>query len=158
MCIKKIKSWFKRKPSPTPITTPQHSMNIEEFVKASLVGIMSGIRGAQKEYGKSNSAYAPLISPAWAPPLTDLGGGTKGHADKIYDLEFDLAVTIDESSSSKFEGASGIKVAGLYAGDLGVSGESTGSHSTVSRIHFKIPVRYPLAKLNKPDWDADPAD
>jgi len=157
MCIKKIKSWFKKKTS-TPIITPQHSINIEEFVKASLVGIMSGIRGAQKEYQKNNSAYAPLISPAWAPPLSDLGGGTKGHADKIYDLEFDLAVTIDESSSSKFSGTSGIKVAGLYAGDLGVSGESKGSQSTVSRIRFKIPVRYPLAKLNAPDWNADSAD
>jgi len=87
-----------------------------------------------------------------------LGGATKGYADKIYDLEFDLAVTIQKSSSSKFTGASEIKVAGLYTGDLGVSGESTGGHSTVSRIRFKIPVRYPLAKLNKPDWDAEPTD
>jgi hypothetical protein len=154
MCFKKIKSWFKKKSSAhTPI--PHHSINIEEFVKASIVGIMSGIRGAQKEYQKDNTAYAPLISPSSAPPLIDIGGGTKGYADKIYDLEFDLAVTIDESSSSKFTGASGIKVAGLYTGDLGISGESTGGHSTVSRIRFKIPVRYPLAKLNKPDWNAE---
>ncbi len=157
MCIDKIKSWFKKKTT-RPINTPQYSINIEEFVKASLVGIMSGIRGAQKEYQKSNSAYAPLISPAFAPPLSDLGGGTKGHADKIYDLEFDLAVTVDESSSSKFSGTAEIKVAGLNTVGLGVSSESKGSQSTVSRIRFKIPVRYPLAKFNAPDWNADSTD
>lgn len=46
---------------------------------------MSGIRGAQKEFLKDNSAYAPLISPE--------------NSNKIHDLEFDLAVTIDDSSS-----------------------------------------------------------
>lgn len=157
MCFKKIKAWFKKKNS-APIPILHHSINIEEFVKASLVGIMSGIRGAQKEYQKNNSAYAPLISPSSTPPLSDISGGTKGCADKIYDLEFDLAVTIDESFSSKFTGASGIKVAGLYAGELGGVGESTGGHSTASRIRFKIPVRYPLAKLNTPDWNTEITD
>lgn len=76
MCIKKIKSWFKKKSQPSTDIAPlsPRSINIEEFVKSSVVGIMSGIRGAQKEYQEANSAYAPLICPAWGPALSDIAG------------------------------------------------------------------------------------
>jgi hypothetical protein len=154
MCFKKFVSWFKKKPSETFTTPP--SLNIEEFVQASLVGITSGIRGAQEKYRNENSAYASLICPAWAPITSNLGGGTKGHADKIHDIEFDLAVTVDESSSAKCNGRAAIKVTGLYGGDLGFSSESMGSHSTLSRIRFKIPIRYPLAMPSKADFDKAP--
>jgi hypothetical protein len=156
MCFRKFFSWLKTKDSKKTINEPHPpiSMGIEAFVQASIVGIMSGIRGAQKEYSKGNSAYDPLICPAWKPPTSDLGGSTRGYADQVYELEFDLAVTITETTSSKAEGKAGVKVVGLYAGDIGCSAESVGAHSTISRIRFKIPVRYPLAKLGKAEWDA----
>lgn len=128
-------------------------MEIQEFVQTSIVGVMSGIRGAQNEYSNGNSAYDPLICPAWEPPTTDAGGSTRGHADKIHELEFDLAVTITESTSSRAGGKAGIKVIGLSSVDLGISAQSNGSHSTISRIRFKIPVRYPLAKFGPPKWN-----
>lgn len=92
MCLKKIFSWFRSKNDPreTSCSPAPPMMNIEEFVQASIVGIMSGIRSAQKEYAQGNSAFDPLISPAWAPSTSDLGGSSKGHADKIHELEFDL--------------------------------------------------------------------
>jgi hypothetical protein len=64
-------------------------MAIEDFVYMSIRGIMTGIQKAQQEYSGENSAFAPLICPAWAPPLSDIGGSAKGHADKIHDLEQD---------------------------------------------------------------------
>jgi len=111
---------------------------------------MSGIQGAQKKYLKENSAFVPLICPAWLPfPL----GSTKGHSDKIYELEFDLAVTLTENSSSKAEGKIGLAVVGVYEGKLGCSAESAGSRESINRMRFKIPIRYPLAEVKKPEYN-----
>jgi len=155
MCIKKILAKLKQKDGRnTELRSPiPASMDIQEFVKASLIGIMSGIQEAQKEYSGRNSAYDPLICPASAPPLSDIGGGTKGHADKVHEIEFNLAITVTESSSSKAHGSAGVKVIGVYSGEMGAAAEASGTHSTLSRIRFTIPVRYPLIKVGKPDWN-----
>lgn len=145
-------SWLKKKNANHPQKQPA-SMDIQEFVRSSIIGIMSGIQDAQNEFGQGNSAFAPLICPAWGPPLSDIGGSAKGHADKIHELEFDLAITVTEASSAKANGTTKVEVIGVYAGELGCSTDSSGKQSTISRIRFKIPVRYPLAKLTKPDWN-----
>jgi hypothetical protein len=155
MCFKKIWGFFRRKDvlsAGSPSAGPQ-TMNIEEFVQASMIGIMSGIRGAQKEYAEGNSAYDPIISPAWAPSTSDIGGSTRGHADKIHEFEFDLAITVSGSSALKTEGKAGVIVVGLSQADIGYAGMSEEAHAMISRIRFKIPVRYPLAKLGMPVWD-----
>lgn len=149
--MKKLFSWFRRKECKNP--PPQVSMEIPDFVHAALVGIISGIQRAQQEHVDGNSAFDPLICPAWGPPLSDLGGSAKGHADKIHEIEFDLAVTITSTSSSKAGGKAGSRVIGVYTGELECSAESAGTHSSISRMKFKVPVRYPLAKLGKPDWN-----
>lgn len=145
-------SWFKSKKQNIEIPCP-HSMDIQEFVKASIIGIMSGIKEAQKEYDLGNSALDPLICPAWGPPLSENGGSAKGHADKIHELAFDLAITVSEASSAKAKGSGKVQVIGVYSGELGCKAESSGIQSTISRISFKVPVRYPLAILGKPEWN-----
>ena len=147
-----IFSWFKRKKQNISSSSLPASMGIQEFVKASIIGIMSGIKEAQKEYDKGNSAFDPIICPAWGPPISDIGGSAKGHADKIHELEFDLAITITEASSTKANGSARVKVIGVYSGELGCLAESTGTQSTISRIRFNVPIRYPLTKLGKPNW------
>lgn len=156
MCIGWLCSLLRRKEKikSIPVTA---SMNIEEFVQASIVGIMSGIRGAQKEYSQGNSAFDPLICPAWRPPVSDLGGSASGYADKVYELEFDLAITTTATttatSSSSAEVKAVVKVIGMYTGNIGISAKSEDFHSMTSRMRFKIPVRYPLSSLGKPDWN-----
>lgn len=123
-------SWLKKKNHKS--SKPPVSMDIQEFVKSSLIGVMAGIRDAQNEFSQANSAFAPLICPAWGPPLSDISGGTKGHADKIHELEFDLAITITESSSAKANGAAKVEVIGVYAGELGCSADSSGEQGLVA--------------------------
>jgi hypothetical protein len=120
-------------------------LGIKEFVRDSIVGIASAIQEAQEKYSEENSAFAPLICPAWLPE-----GSMRGHSDKIYEIEFDLAVTLTESSSSNAEGKISLAVTGLYEGKLGCSTESGGSHELINRIRFKIPIRYPLAAVKHP--------
>ena len=156
LCKKKCswfnpKTWFKSKNSKkTGVHNPPPvSMNIQTFMQASIVGIVSGIRGAQEEYLNENSAFAPLICPAWLPE-----GSSRGHSDKIHELEFDLAVTLTETSSSKVEGKAGITIVGVYEAGGGVSAASDESHAAVNRIRFKIPIRYPLMEVEKPDYNS----
>lgn len=135
------------------VATPTSSapMAIEDFVYMSIRGIMTGIQEAQQEYSDENSAFAPLICPAWAPPLSDIGGSAKGHADKIHDLEFDLAITVKAGTVAGGKAEIGV-IAGVEGKLLGTL-ENHNDQATINRIRFKIPVRYPLAKLGKPDWN-----
>ncbi len=146
-------SWVRRKKC-NPIPQPPVSMNIQEFIETSIVEIMSGIQSAQKKYSEGNSAFAPIICPAWKPPTSDLSGGLAGFSDKIYELEFDLAITVAEASSANCSGTAKTRFIGVCSGELGYEAESSGTQSTISRVRFKIPIRYPLDKLSKPDWGA----
>jgi hypothetical protein len=56
----------------------------------------------------------------------------------LEDLEFDIAVTIEETKSG--EGGAGIKVWSL---EMGAKGEASRSNQQVPRIRFKIPIVYP---------------
>lgn len=75
--------------------------------------------------------------------LSDLGGIAKVHADKIHEIEFGLAVTVTSKSSSKTGGKTGSQVVGYILGELECSAESSGTLSSISRMKFKVPVRYP---------------
>lgn len=132
-------------------STSSAPMAIEDFVYMSIRGIMTGIQKAQQEYSGENSAFAPLICPAWAPPLSDIGGSAKGHADKIHDLEFDLAITVKAGTVAGGKAEIGV-IAGVEGKLLGTL-ENHNDQATINRIRFKIPVRYPLAELGKPDWN-----
>jgi hypothetical protein len=131
--------------------TSSAPMAIEDFVYMSIRGIMTGIQKAQQEYSGENSAFAPLICPAWAPPLSDIGGSAKGHADKIHDLEFDLAITVKAGTVAGGKAEIGV-IAGVEGKLLGTL-ENHNDQATINRIRFKIPIRYPLAELGKPDWN-----
>lgn len=147
---KLFSKFFGTKSETTP--TSLAPMAIDDFVYMSIQGIMTGIQKAQQEYSGENSAFAPLICPAWAPPLSDIGGSAKGHADKIHDLEFDLAITVKAGTIAGGKAVIGV-IAGVQGKLIG-SLENHNDQATVNRIRFKIPVRYPLAELGRPDWNS----
>lgn len=109
MIFKNFFSFLKRKNN-KKTDSQNHTlayMDIHTFVQESIIGIVSGIQDAQKEYLKENSAFAPLICPAWLSHSS-----YEGHSDKIHELKFDLAVTLTETSSSTVQGKVGITVVG----------------------------------------------
>ncbi len=103
------------------------SMDLELFVSATLVQIVTGVANAQQQIG-------------------DLGGNTK--INPIVDMasyttptpvQFDVAVTV--SGSTEASGKAGRKIASIV--DVGGGGGATHSTEAVSRIRFSVAVSMP---------------
>ena len=111
-------------------------MDLEEFVKNSIVQIMRGIQSSQKAWNTKSSGYG-VISPAW--------DGPDDFRNRTQDVKCDVAVTA--ASKNEGGGDGGIKVIALVdiPGKFSHSVES----STVSRISFSIPILPPTTVVEK---------
>ncbi|MBI4136393.1 MAG: hypothetical protein HY481_02515 [Candidatus Vogelbacteria bacterium] len=101
-------------------------MELEEFIKKTLVGIAVGIRGANKEIGRSGDTFK--IEPvSWYEKRTD---GC---------IEFDIAVAV--SDEDKKGGGAGLKVL-----SIGIDGkrEHSISNQVTSRIKFRVAPSYQI--------------
>lgn len=96
-------------------------MDLEKFIKETLVGIRNGVIGANSEITKNGGSGSKHFSVG---PLV----GEKQNA-----ITFDIAVTV--SNQSKKKGGASLKVADIgFGGKL--SGESKDEH--ISRIKFSV--------------------
>lgn len=110
-------------------------MELEEFVKSSLVQIMKGIMSAQKEWATTSSGYG-VISPAW--------DGPDDFRNRTQEVKFDVAVT--GASKTEGGGAGGIKVVAL---DISGKIDRSAEKSIVSRISFSVPILPPTTVIEK---------
>lgn len=111
-------------------------MELQEFIKQSIVQIINGVIDAQKEVVDKGAS----INPSGLHLKNDQ---VKGHAitndgNVTQHIEFDVAVTTTEGTGTK--GGIGV-VAGVLA--LGSQGQSSESTQAVSRLKFTIPVLLP---------------
>ena len=113
-------------------------MQLREFIKASLLDVMGGIKDAQSEWHASTQGNG-AINPAW-------GGVDEKHAREV---AFDIAVTVEAGSEGK--GSAGIKVWGL-----GVDGalSDTKKNSSVSRIQFAVSYIAPVIEIERTAWSS----
>lgn len=111
-------------------------MELEEFIKQSLVQIVNAIVEAQREVSGKGASVNPS-------GLRLKQEQVKGHSvtndgNVTQHIEFDVAVTSTEGTGSK--GGIGV-VAGVFA--LGTQGQSSESMQAVSRLKFTIPILLP---------------
>lgn len=106
-------------------------MELKEFIKTALADITDAVKESQAEIG--NGA---IISPPFA--IETGGVNQRVHKYKIYDIDFDIAITsVNGSGQSR---KLGLEVCGIgYKNEKTDSDDST----SVSRIKFSIPVVYP---------------
>jgi hypothetical protein len=116
-------------------------MDLETFISQSLKQIIAGIRSAQEYAAESTTGAA--INPRGITALQKDSEGKKQPHDimtklPIHQVEFDVAVTVAESS----QGKAGV---GLLVAGLGIGGQkaSTAESSSVSRIKFTVPLVWP---------------
>ena len=112
-------------------------MELEEFIRSSMLQIMQGIRGAQQEW-KTPSSGAGVISPAW--------DGPDDFVNRVQEVKFDVAVTA--ATKTEGGGSGGIKVVAL---DVSGKVSRSAENSTVSRISFSIPILPPTTVIEKRD-------
>lgn len=111
-------------------------MELKEFISSSLTQIMEAVQEAQVNWGQSSGKGA--INPAW--------DSTERLRDHTQNVEFDIAVTTEQTKSGK--GEAGIKV---FSASVGAKGEVASGHSSVSRIKFAVPIVAPVIIIHGGD-------
>jgi hypothetical protein len=110
-------------------------MDLKDFVKQALVDITSAVEEAKD------------ISPvSIAPGYVSTEKGRSTITDPQF-IEFDVATTVVESSSTSGSGGAKISVVGVgisLGGERGV----TANHESVSRVKFQIPVYFQAKNIN----------
>lgn len=117
-------------------------MDLQNFIKESLVQISKGIEDANEELIHSGASINPPIDiwlkkdyPIYATAAEE---GDKGHKPGVHLISFDVALHA-ESGSQK---GGGLKVAIASVG-VGAEGKATKTNSSESRIQFEIPMVFP---------------
>ena len=107
-------------------------MNLQQFVKESLLQVIGGVTEAQDEAPEKPGKINPLPDSYGVNQSAGLYQGTT-----IQHIDFDVAVTVSEGTQ-----ASG----GLTVLGMGAKGGITESSSYVSRLKFRVPVALPPGK------------
>jgi hypothetical protein len=111
-------------------------MNIEDFVRETLVQITNGVTQAQRQLDPTGALVNPRMK---AIGKEHSIGEVYMHAGEVVSfVEFDVAVGATEGKETK--GGIGV-VAGVIG--LGSSGKSDSSSRSESRIKFKVPLLLP---------------
>jgi len=106
-------------------------VELKEFIASTLGEIQEGVQMAiDQTRGKG------AINPSWS-------GTDQIGAKYIQNVQFDIAVTVDDESKGSIGG--GIKVVGISIGGEDISASKT---SRVSRIQFSIPIIPPVTTIN----------
>jgi hypothetical protein len=118
-------------------------MDLQQFVKETLVQIARGIEDAGTEFQKSN--LKSKINPM--PHFT----GKAVRELKTSTIEFDVAVTANEQTTAG--GSAGITVAGLLG--AGLKSEQASQNQSISRVKFLVDMLQPSTPI---DMGGDPVD
>jgi hypothetical protein len=116
-------------------------MDLETFISQTLKQIIAGIRLAQEYASQSKTGAA--INPRGITALQKDNEGRKQPHEMstklpVHQVEFDIAVTVAQSSEGKAGG--GLRVAGLGIGGQKVT---MAECSSVSRVKFTVPLIWP---------------
>ncbi|MGR4864278.1 hypothetical protein [Caulobacter sp. LARHSG274] len=110
-------------------------MNVDDFVKESILQIMKGVQDAQDAWRSGENKGH--INPVW--------GGHDGASRNMRDISFDIAVTATETSTSCIKG--GLKV--VAVGEFGGSGDQATKNESVSRLTFSVPILPPVTFISE---------
>lgn len=117
-------------------------MELQRFIRQSLVEIMTGIKEAQDDLrGKSHARICPRLSSAITPHGHDTLLGTSTEANRpIHLVEYDVAVEVsDKGGGGSFEAGGIISIVTLKAG----AKTATRDLKDAARLKFSIPISYP---------------
>lgn len=121
-------------------------MNLQEFIRETLVQISQGITAANADLKDTGAK----VNPRNVHPYLHTSDKVYGHVDTskpkeeffplVELVEFDVALTVSEGKETK--GGIGIAIGTI---GLGSQGRSDSERSSESRVKFRIPVQLPNA-------------
>lgn len=104
-------------------------MELDEFIKNTLIGIKIGLKSANEELAKKEGKI--LGENTECDFVMRQDNGTSGKINNA--IDFDVAVTVSQSTEGKISG--GIKIAVV---DIGSHVGTTGISEHISRIKFSV--------------------
>lgn len=113
-------------------------MELDEFVKETLLQITKGVADSQLEISKIGGIVNPAIR--LAKQSSDSHVGTLYEGQNVYIVDFDIAISVSEGTGSKADGK--LTVASLFSVGGGTSSSET--NSTLSKVSFKVPLALPV--------------
>lgn len=108
-------------------------MELEEYIKKTLLQIVKGVKDAQDEAAQYGAVINPRIISS--PEKAQIAGKYRS----VESVDFEVGLTITDTDSNK----KGIGVAlGYIKADFGVNGDK--SESAINKIKFSVPIAYPV--------------
>lgn len=119
-------------------------MDLKDFVKETLVQISTGVQESIEAVRESGGFTNPA---ATGKVKSDNSShfGSMGEGQNVFLVDFDVAVTVDESSESS--GGGKLKVAGVFS--LGCEAGGVSKSSSSNRVSFKIPLALPVDPISR---------
>jgi hypothetical protein len=117
-------------------------MELQDFIKNTLVQIARGIENAATELKGSKAIVNPRNVRTGGVQDEHIYGylnTNKKFFKVVQKIEFDVAVTAEKTKETK--GGMGISVGSIA---VGTQGRSENAGSTVSRIRFSVPIVLPM--------------
>ncbi|MGD9689621.1 MAG: hypothetical protein AB7K52_06555 [Phycisphaerales bacterium] len=111
---------------------------MREFVKNTISQVVQGVHEAQVATNASGAFVYPRSQVYWSSKSGKPEYDGTGAAHPV-PIEFDLAVTVTESSD--MSGAAGVSVAWVNIGGGGMTAQS---NQVISRLRFTIPIVPPM--------------
>ncbi|MEX0318872.1 MAG: hypothetical protein AB3N21_13010 [Ruegeria sp.] len=108
-------------------------MDIKEFIKETIAGIVDATVELQEEYQDADVIINPPVSVKERDLFKE--GGTSHTYRRVETIEFDVAVTA--SSETGGGGKAGLRILSVEAG---IDGKHVSSAQEASRVRFSIPI------------------
>ncbi len=119
-------------------------MELKDFVKESLIQVVTGIEEAQAEVrdcgGFVNPAHRVDVKSS-----NESHFGVVGRGQNVFLIDFDVAVTVVEGAGT--DAKAKLNVASLL--ELSAGGKSNQSSSATNKISFKIPLALPTDSFSE---------
>ena len=109
-------------------------MNLQEFVRTTLVQLMQGVHEA---LGETSALAGAAVNPR----------GEHEHRSEPRAVEFDVAVTVTDTAEGS--GKAKLAVVGI---EIGGGGGKDVQNQAVSRIRFSVPVSLPSVEMDQYAW------
>ena len=106
-------------------------MDLKEFIKETLISVCEAVKEAKE--------IKPGIA---ATPRGDSKIATSMAGNPMTMIEFDIAVTVSEATSSNASAKAGISVMSMFKSDLDATQGNKAESSRISRIKMCIPVAF----------------
>jgi hypothetical protein len=125
-------------------------MNLQEFVEKAICQVVRAVAGASKALGDDDATKSAEINPQMVviytqPQSHPVAYDRNNDSRKLVEIDFDLAVTTSEASSTEGGGKLGVAVAVVKV-NAGGSKTAETSTGTANRVRFSVPIMLPVTK------------